>query len=100
MKNNKRQQEIHVPKAANVKEETSRKQLINCIDKIEEAKRNGNTSCYISSCTQHGDLTEEVKSKLLEAGYNLIWRYFKFDNSYSTIAVWDDHATGKLIIEE
>lgn len=103
-KNNRKQRkekninrEIHVPKAITMMEYASKKQLINCLDKINDAKENGLLSCYILA-SDHNDLTEENRTKLMDAGYDLRVNHFDHDGSYFIVAVWDQHATGKIIL--
>lgn len=92
------QRMFHVPSAKNVCLDAEAKQLLNCLDKIENAKKNGNMSCYLLAGENHY-LTVENERRLLEAGYDLIKKYFDFDRSYFLKAVFDESATGNLTIE-
>lgn len=71
-----------------------------CMSKIYEASAKGRTSCHLISGDE-GDLTEQNKKLLLNVGYDLRWTCFtSHGNSYFVTAIWDDTATGKLIIEQ
>lgn len=92
------QRMFHVPNAKNVCLVAEAKQLLNCIDKIESAKNSGCMSCFLLAGETHY-LTAENEQRLLEAGYDLIKKYYDFDHSYILKAIFDESATGRLIIE-
>lgn len=92
------QRMFHVPNAKNVCMDAEAKQLLNCLDKIEKAKKEGNMSCYLLAGENHY-LTKDNEQRLLNAGYDLIKKYFHYDHAYFLNAIFDESATGRLIIE-
>lgn len=92
------QRMFHIPSAKNVCEEAETKQLLNCIDKINAAKRKGEMSCSLLSGTNHY-LTADNEQQLLEAGYDLIKSFYEHDHSYYLKAIFDENATGSLTID-
>jgi hypothetical protein len=98
MKKNGTIKEIHVPKAENMRMETEPKALIKCLDKIEEARKEGECGCYLSAGRE--GVPKTVILKLLEANYNISYKYFEFSGDWFIKASWLDGCTGKLYNEE
>ena len=89
--------EIHMPKAKNIRAESSKKVIINWIDKVEAAKLDGQTSCLVVT----GDgITKEVVKKFLDAGYDLYYNHFLFDGSWFVEAHWEDGCCGRIYSEK
>lgn len=89
--------EIHIPKAENVREDTNKKLVINWIDKIEEAKRDGETHCYVAASS--GGVTKYVVQKFIDAGYDIYFHRFN-DGSWFVKAHWEDGCCGRIYSEE
>lgn len=90
--------EIHIPKADNVRAETNMKLVINWIDKIEEAKRDGETYCYVTAGP--GGVTKYVVQKFIDAGYDIYFKHFMYDGSWFVKARWEDGCCGRIFSEE
>lgn len=90
---------IHVPKAENIREETERKILINWIDKIEEAKREGVTYCYVCGVSSKG-ITKNIVQRFLDAGYDLYYKHFMHDGSWFVQAHWENGCSGRIYSED
>jgi hypothetical protein len=91
--------EIHIPQSQIMMKEASKLQLLACIDKIQKAKAAGELSTYILASSHH-DLTEENRSKLLEAGYDLSVKHFTHMGELWFIhAKWDQHCTENLLMK-
>lgn len=86
--------EIHIPKAENVLKETEPKVVIKWLDRIEKAKRDGQTNCYL--CAADGLITKNAVERFLKAGYDLNYSHFEFDGSWFVKAFWHDGCNGKL----
>lgn len=90
--------EIHIPKAENVRAETNKKLVINWIDKIEEAKREGETYCYV--VCKSGGVTKYAVQKFIDAGYDIYFKRFMHDGSWFVKIHWEDGCYGRIFSEE
>lgn len=96
-KNNNKIREIHIPTAKNTLKETEPKIIIQWLDKISEAKRNGSTSCYL--CANNGAVSKNAVEKFLKAGYDINYEFFDFEGSWFVKAFWHDGCNGRLYDE-
>lgn len=90
--------EIHIPKAENVRGDTNKKLIINWIDEIDEAKRNGSTYCYVA-CSS-GGVTKYAVQKFIDVGYDIYFRHFIYDGSWVVKVHWEDGCCGRIYSEE
>lgn len=97
-KNNNIIREIHIPKAENVRYDTNKRLVIDWIDKIEKAKLQGETHCYVSASS--GGVTKFAVQKFLDAGYDLYYNHFMFDSSWFITAHWEDGCCGRIYSQE
>lgn len=98
MSKNKNIKEIHIPKAENTRVDTNNKLVINWLDKIEEAKRDGDTSCYVSASS--GGVTKYAIQRFIDAGYDIYFNHFMHDGSWFVKAHWEDGCRGRIYSEE
>lgn len=97
MSKTKNIKEIHIPKAENVREDTNKKLVINWIDKIDEAKRDGEIWCYVSASS--GGVTKYVVQKFIDAGYDIYFAHFMHDGSWFVKVHWEDGCCGRIYSE-
>ena len=96
MSKNNSYKEIHIPKAENVRTDTNKKLMINWIDRIERAKREGNTSCYVAAST--GGVTRYAVQKFIDAGYDISFNRF-MRGEWFVKAHWEDGCCGRIYSE-
>lgn len=98
MSKNNNFKEIHIPNAENVRADTNKKLVINWIDEINKAKRNGNTYCYVA-CSS-GGVTKYAVQKFIGAGYDIYFKHYMCDGSWFVTAHWEDGCCGRIYDEE
>lgn len=97
---NKNIKDFHVPKAENMLKETEPNTLIKWVDLITKAKDSGNTYCYL--CSDDGRVTRNAVIKILEAGYDLKYSFFKDEMTGQSLfikAFWQEGCSGRLYDE-
>lgn len=95
---NKHVKEIHIPKAENILKETEPKIIIEWLDKIQKARDNGLTYCYL--CADVGGVSKNAVERFLKAGYDIHYSYYEFDGSWFVKASWHDGCNGRLYDEQ
>lgn len=98
MSKNHSYKEIHIPKAENVREDTNKKLVIDWIDKVEKAKREGNTYCYVAASS--GGVTKYVVQKFIDAGYDIYFQHFMHNGLWFVKVHWEDGCCGRIYSEE
>lgn len=89
---------IHIPTAENTFKETEPQIIIKWIERIEEAKKNGGTHCYL--CVSDGAFSKNALKKFLEKGYDIKYQLFDSDGSLFVKAFWHEGCNGRLYDEE
>lgn len=89
-------EDIHVPSAESKRDMVEYKALINALNEIEKAKQAGKYHCYV---TCDGYAPRAVIQKLIDAGYDLSYSYFKHSNSWFVKAYWMEGCSGKIYKE-
>lgn len=70
------------------------------MDLITKAKDSGNTYCYL--CSDDGRVTRNAVIKILEAGYDLKYSFFKDEMTGQSLfikAFWQEGCSGRLYDE-
>lgn len=88
--------ELHIPRAENVRLETNKRLLIDWVDKVEEAKLKGETYCYVSAS---GGVTRYAVQKFIDAGYDIYYSHFMHDGSWFVKVHWEDGSCGRIYNE-
>ena len=98
MRKVKNTKEIHITKAENVRADSNKKLVINWIDRIEKAKHDGETYCYVAASS--GGVTKYAVQKFIDAGYDIYFWHFRHDGSWSVKVHWEDGCCGRIYSEE
>ena len=89
---------IVVPAPTENSEEIECMILERIINRITEEKLKGNTKCYISE-NQNG-IPKKIIKKLIDAGYDIHFRYFSYSNDWFIKACWLDGCCGRIFNED
>lgn len=89
--------DIHVPAADSKREIVEYKALLKVLDDIDKAKENGEYSCYV---VLDEYIPKSIIQKLIDAGYDLTYHYFKHSHSLHVKADWWDGCNGKIYKED
>lgn len=87
---------LHIPSADSKRDVVEYKALLKALDAIDKAKQNGEYRCYVVS---GGYLPKSIIQKLIDAGYDLSYHYFKHDAQWFVKASWQDGCSGKIYRE-